>query len=142
MITEAGGRHHCPSPTLQTGVFKSLEIFISSFFNSPETGWRWKSSQIPLKCPKGSQWSVDWKNSGANLRWGRASTGAQESRVSASRLLFSKLLKARGYLFVCLFVCLFLVEGEGHYTPPSTGRKGTQFLITHSTPKPTHTHPN
>ena len=39
-----------------------------------------------------------------------------------------------------MFVCLFLVEGERHHTPPSSGRKGTQYLITHPTPNPpTHT---
>lgn len=36
LITEAGGPHHCPSPTLQTGVFKSLGFFTSSYFDFPE----------------------------------------------------------------------------------------------------------
>ena len=33
MITEAGGPHRCPSPTLQTGVFKTLGFSASSYFD-------------------------------------------------------------------------------------------------------------
>ena len=39
LITEAGQPHHCPSPILQTGVFKSLGFFTSSYFDFPESSW-------------------------------------------------------------------------------------------------------
>ena len=134
MIIEAGGPHHCPSPTLQTAVLKSLEIFTSSFFDSPEIGWKWKSSQIPLRCPQGSQCSVRYEKFWSQSQVGRSTNwGPGIQGLSFKTLAQWKLLKARG------FVCLFLVEGAGYYIPPSTGRKGTQPLITHSIPKHIHT---
>ena len=42
-------------PCVRGRVFKSLGFFTSSFFDSPEIGWGWNLSQIPLRCPLGSQ---------------------------------------------------------------------------------------
>ena len=42
-------------PYVRGGVFKSLGFFTSSCFDSPEIGWGWNLSQIPLRCPLGSQ---------------------------------------------------------------------------------------
>ena len=42
-------------PYVRGCVFKSLGFFTSSCFDSPEIGWGWNLSQIPLRCPLGSQ---------------------------------------------------------------------------------------
>ena len=56
LITESGGPHRCPSPTLQTGVFKTLGFLTSFFFflDSPESSWDGRhlplaSSKMPSK---------------------------------------------------------------------------------------------
>ena len=112
MITEAGGPHRCPSPTLQSGVCKSLGFFTSSFSDSPEIGWGWKLSQISLRCPLGSQCE-------AEHLWG---PGIQN-------LCFRTL--AHWESVTSRFLFFFLLKGEVHYTLPPTGRKEARGLATH-----------
>ena len=129
MITEAGG-HHCPSPTLQTGVCKSLGFFTSSFFISPETGWGWKSSQIPSRCPLGSQCLVSseefWSQSQVRLSI-RLGPGIQN--LCFRTLAHWESVTSRMFFF-------FSPKGEVHYILPSIGRKEAQCLATHR-----HCHP-
>ena len=55
LITESGGPHRCPSQTLQTGDFKTLGFFTSSFFfflvPQRVVGMEGIYPWLPLRCP-------------------------------------------------------------------------------------------
>ena len=78
LITESGGPHRCPSQTLQTGVFKNLGFFTSSFLFIPRRVFAMEGIYpwLPLRCPLSNGCSVSlqkfWSQSlgGLSTKWG------------------------------------------------------------------------
>ena len=90
-------------------VFNSLGFFTSSFFDSPEIGWGWNLSQIPLRCPLGSQCEAEHQVG----PWDPNSLIQDSCPLEISDL--------QNFFFLSFF--FFLLKGEVHYTLPSIGRK-------------------